>query len=130
MQKDFDAWNEKKKEIDILESLPHFKARQVWWCSLGVNIGCEENGREPGKFHRPVVIIKKYSHDQLLVIPLSTKIKDHRYRFNFPFNGKKQSALLTHLKTVDVRRLTNMIGELPDSTFFNLKRAVIKNIKI
>ncbi len=36
MQKDFDAWNKRKKEIN--EEEPNFYyEREIRWCSLGVN---------------------------------------------------------------------------------------------
>ena len=36
--KDFNKWNEKKKEIEA-DGIPDLypKEREIWWCSLGVN---------------------------------------------------------------------------------------------
>jgi tRNA1(Val) A37 N6-methylase TrmN6 len=43
MNKDFDTWNTRKKTIDFSSKNPPYLERDIWWCSLGVNIGFEEN---------------------------------------------------------------------------------------
>jgi mRNA interferase MazF len=56
--KKFNEWNEVKKEIDTREKSIIFKERDVFWVSIGENIGYEQNGK--GEiFSRPVVIVKK-----------------------------------------------------------------------
>ena len=37
--KDFDRWNEQKKKLHDGEREVLFHEREIWWCSLGVNIG-------------------------------------------------------------------------------------------
>ena len=54
--KDFDGWIVKKKEYHYRDSLPpKFKERDIWWVSIGVNIGYEEDGKHE-KYLRPVLI--------------------------------------------------------------------------
>ena len=43
--KDFDKWNELKKKLHVRQERLLFHEREIWWCSLGVNIGFEENGK-------------------------------------------------------------------------------------
>jgi len=44
--KDFDAWNVKKKLTDTkMSSAPFFKERDIWWMSIGLNVGYEEDGK-------------------------------------------------------------------------------------
>jgi hypothetical protein len=39
MRKDFDKWNNKKKEINNQDFFDlFFHEREIWWCSLGLNI--------------------------------------------------------------------------------------------
>ncbi len=45
MQKDFNNWNSLKQELDKNEKVLFFKEREVWWCSIGLNLGHEENGK-------------------------------------------------------------------------------------
>ncbi|MBU2219125.1 hypothetical protein KKG15_01365 [Patescibacteria group bacterium] len=41
-EKDFDAWNIQKKKIHSRDEKILFHEREIWWCSLGVNIGFEQ----------------------------------------------------------------------------------------
>lgn len=45
MQKAFDDWNELKKKLDQNWRQPYVHHREVWWCSLGQNIGAEIDGK-------------------------------------------------------------------------------------
>ncbi|MDK2948964.1 MAG: hypothetical protein PWQ56_129 [Patescibacteria group bacterium] len=46
MEKSFDEWNEDKKKLNKLNSKFFLHEREVWWCSLGVNIGYEADGKK------------------------------------------------------------------------------------
>lgn len=37
--KDFDSWNIKKQELDQKGEFFHPKPGEVWWCSVGMNVG-------------------------------------------------------------------------------------------
>ena len=41
MDKDFDSWNKEKKEINSHDELVLFHEREIWWCSIGINVGDE-----------------------------------------------------------------------------------------
>ncbi len=41
--KDFDSWNVVKKKIDATRKAPTFKEKEVWWCNIGLNVGCLSN---------------------------------------------------------------------------------------
>ncbi len=73
--KNFDKWSVLKKHINTFEKVPTIKERDIWWCSLGVNIGNEMDGKNE-LFHRPVIILKKLSHDLCLVAPITSKLKN------------------------------------------------------
>lgn len=53
MKKYFDAWNSKKKEIHGKSEAAFYHEREVWWCSLGVNVGYEQDGSDI-EYSRPV----------------------------------------------------------------------------
>ena len=60
MVKDFDGWNGHKKHIDAAVERPFYHTREIWWCSVGVNIGNELDGT--GKQHdRPVLVIRPFN---------------------------------------------------------------------
>ena len=84
------------------------------------SLGDEENGKGEN-FARPVIIIKKFNSNLCLAIPLSTKIKDSKYYFQINFGGKNQSVLISHIRTINVKRLRTKMGYLDSQTFENLK---------
>jgi hypothetical protein len=44
-QKEFDNWNNQKKDIHEKENIPYFHDREIWYASFGVNIGVEQDGK-------------------------------------------------------------------------------------
>jgi len=124
--KDFDGWNEKKKEIenrDVDNPKIMFHNRFVWWCSVGVNIGIEQDGK--GKnFERPVLILRKFNKYIFLGIPLTTKKKNLNLPFYFKLIGaKKESiAILSQIKLFSSKRLLREIEIIKPELFNQLKK--------
>lgn len=78
MEKDFNNWNLLKKILDDKKSYPNIRQREIWWTSIGINIGHEENGKG-GSYSRPVLVVRKFNKHIFLGVPLTTKIKDNPY---------------------------------------------------
>jgi len=115
-----DAWNEVKKELDNLDNKVFFKEREIFWMSIGENIGFEQNGK--GEiFSRPVLIVKKFSKNIFYGIPLSTKIKEGSFFYTFTFQSKMSNALLVQGRLFDSKRLENKMGMIDKDEFKRLK---------
>jgi mRNA interferase MazF len=83
MGNDFDRWNNKKQLAhDVPLPLAFPKNGEVWMCTLGKNLGREQNGGSQD-FSRPVLVIKKFNNEIFLVVPLSTKQKPLDFYFNY-----------------------------------------------
>jgi len=124
MKKDFDLWNQKKKELDkkFAENSVFFKEAEVWWVHIGLNIGFETNGKGD-EFTRPALIIKKYNQFSFLAVPLSTSVKIHRYHVSVgSIDGKDAIANLSQIKNIDSRRLVRKICTLEKGLFEDIKR--------
>ncbi len=122
MQKDFDTWNNLKKEIDASEQNLFFKEGEVWWVNLGLNIGFEANGKGYDSI-RPVIILKKYNKNTFIALPLTTSPKTNKYRLSVGIINKKNSyANFSQLRTLDNRRLINKIGEINIGLFLEIRR--------
>ena len=78
MQKNFFEWHRRKELIDQNFGRLYFHEREVWWCSLGVNVGFEQDGKGE-KFARPVLVFKKFNNECFWALPLTTKIKKNRF---------------------------------------------------
>lgn len=124
MKKDFDLWNEQKKKIHAVHENKLYHERQIWWCSLGQNIGFEQDGTGE-EYDRPVLIIKGLSRNTCLVVPLTSSKEKHRMRRPVGnIEGKHASALLSQVRVIDTKRLVNKIGFLEKTLFEPIRKAV------
>jgi len=127
MQKDFDRWNVAKKQIDGSAFTQLVHIREVWWCSLGVNVGREENGNEEF-FERPVLILNKFNRDMVLAIPMTTTVRRTPYHFLIPYNGTEVALVLSQLRLVSTKRLKRRMFQMPEPLFDQVRAAVQRMI--
>ena len=124
MQKDFDGWNEKKKTLHAEQARPLYHEREVWWCSLGVNIGYEQDGTGVN-FDRPVLVIRGFNKETCLAVALTGKRREGKYYFYVgEIEGREATAILSQLRIVDAKRLVRKIGTVPKETFAEIKVAL------
>ncbi len=104
--KDFDGWIVKKKSINSRSEQPFFKEREIWWCSLGCNIGSEQDGKN-AEFERPVVVFRIFGKDILWIIPITTQLDrtDSRLTHTFVCGGFRQTADISQIRLVSSKRL-------------------------
>lgn len=124
MEKDFDNWNKEKKNVDkknVNRDL-FFYAREIWWCSAGLNIGVEADGKNDN-FERPILIIKKFNADMVWVLPLTTKEKNDKYHFKLNHEDIKSWVILSQIKTISTKRLLRKVGSISE---FDFKEIVLK----
>lgn len=122
MKKDFNGWNEQKKRLDVAGNKLYHE-RQIWWCSLGANVGFEQDGT--GKeFERPILILKGMSRTTCYAVPLTTSTKQHPLRIPIgEVEGKQATALMSQMRLIDTKRLVNKIGFLDQKTFERIRKA-------
>ena len=122
----FQEWADKKTEIQRLTKIPFFSERDIWWISVGKNIGNEQEGKGK-KFLRPVLIIRKFNTQIFYGIPLSSKIKNHnKYYFSFVFKNQEISALISQMKLFDAKRLQDKMGRVSHESFTKIKNSFIE----
>ena len=123
MKKDFADWFQLKAEIHDHHKAPTFREREIWWCSVGVNVGDEVDGKN--EFcHRPVLIVRKFNDKIFLGLPLTTQIKPNRYYLGIRVRGKEQCVMLSQIRLWDAKRLTDPLGKLPHKQFKRVKQAL------
>jgi mRNA-degrading endonuclease toxin of MazEF toxin-antitoxin module len=123
MEKDFDGWNMEKRRIQGSESQKLYHQREIWWCSLGVNIGSEQDGT--GVDHqRPVLILKGMSRSTCYVVPLTTSSQKHKLRIPIgSVEDRQATALISQIRLIDTKRLVNKVGFLDLTSFAAVKKA-------
>lgn len=114
---------DKKQRRDIV-----INEYQVFWCSLGENVGDEENGKGE-TFRRPVIIFKKFNNNIFWGIPLSTKIKNNKYYIKILLKDEYVSALVSQLRILDTRRLDEYIGYISRVDFYKIQNRIIDIIR-
>lgn len=129
MIKDYCDWMSVKSEINNEELFPlGIKAREIWICNLGDNVGFEQDGKGCD-FTRPVLILKAFNRRFCYVLPLSTTTKRGRFYFSFDGGtGRISVALLSQLRAVDSCRLRNKIGVCKKNDFVEIKKRVLELI--
>ncbi len=123
MQKDFEAWSKRKKEINI-GTANFYHERDIRWCSLGVNIGFEQDGTSK-EFRRPVLILKGFSRYVCLVVPLTTSKKKNPYHVSIgTLEDKESFVIVSQLRLIDTKRLHDRLGVLDKESFEKIRKAV------
>lgn len=123
MKKDFQKWHYEKIVVHNDKERPFFHEREVWFCSLGENIGFEQDG-SGDDFLRPIIVIKKFNHEIFWCIPLTTKMKSGDHYFSFTLNNKTSTAIMSQLRLVDAKRLHYKIGTILKTDFEDVKRKI------
>lgn len=124
--KRFIQWSDKKEDIDSREHIPpRVYSGDMWWCSIGKNIGTEVYGKGVW-FTRPVVIIKKFNKYSFLVVPVSTKQAHGFWQVSFGYSGMPQTALLNQVRTINYKRLGQKMGSLKDSDVKKIKETLAR----
>ncbi len=110
-------WNKQSKAI--------FKQQDIWWCSLGVNIGEEMYGKGE-KFTRPVLIFRKFTTNSFLGLPITKQEKQGSWYAKITIHRENRWVMLNQARVLDKKRLTNRIGVLDDSDFSRVKERFLE----
>ena len=123
-KKDFDNWNSVKKKLENVSLKISFSDKEIWWCSTGVNVGAENDGKGE-MFTRPVYILKKINSKTFIGIPLTTQLREDIAHLSFYFDYEFHTALILQVKVFDKKRLVKNIGITSDYLHNNLKKATV-----
>ncbi len=125
-KKDYTNWHKKKTEIEHTSDVRiFFHEREVWWCSMGSNVGFEQDGKGT-EFARPVFVFKKFNKEVFWAIPISTKIKTTKFYTQININdGIDRVAIISQLRLTDAKRLIDKIGVVNEENYKDIQKAVI-----
>ena len=136
MSKDYQNWHKLKTNIENLEKEILFREQEVWWCSLGENIGFEEDGKNE-KYERPVLVFRKFHKGMFFGFPLTSKEKDNKFHFKLVLNipnedgilqEKVSYVILSQLRLFSSKRMIRRIVHINDNLFKEIKEKFIKLI--
>ena len=125
MQKNFQKWHIKKSDLHENQIRIYFHERDIWFASVGANIGFEQDGKGDD-FLRPIVVLKKFNNENLWGVFLTSKDKIGKYYFKFYHDQNRLStANISQLRLIDSKRLKYKIGVITEVDFYQLKKRII-----
>jgi mRNA interferase MazF len=127
--KDFERWHNLKCEIDAGRVAPPFNEREIWWCSVGTNVGVEEDGKND-LFERPVLVVRKFNHEMFWGVPLTSKVKEGAPYHFLTVRGQLRTALLQQLRLYSSKRLMHCIDKIMDSSFQEVKYRLAEILEV
>jgi len=115
--KRFLEWIALKERLDSTEPMPPYVSeRDVWWASLGENVGSEVNGKSHD-FTRPVLILKKLTYGFYLVVPHTTRPHEGSWYVHVLLRKVDNYICLNQIRTIDYRRLHSRLGQISTKDF-------------
>jgi mRNA interferase MazF len=122
MEKDFDKWNERKKEIENFEeSELYFNNWDIWWSTVWLNLKTESCWKWE-EFRRPILILKKLSSEMFIAIPLSSKKKQWTWFCKYDLNWEINYVMLYQIKMLHKNRLQRKIWKIEHGNFEEIKK--------
>ena len=127
MEKDFDGWNLLKKNLNERKIDAFAYPREIWWCSFGINVGAEIDGKNEN-FERPAIVIKVYNKETLLVLPITSKQKNDQFHHKIQTDQKTVWVKLTQPRVISNKRLLRKVDVSGEQEFDELKEVWKKTI--
>ena len=122
MQKDFDKWNELKKDMESTERREiYFSNWDIWWTNIWLNLWTESCGKWEN-FRRPVLILKKLSLDNFIVIPLTSQKKTGTWFCEYELDWEINYVMLYQIKMMHKSRLERKIWKIETENLNKIKK--------
>lgn len=126
----FNKWNDLKQNINQQKNRFHIRNMEIYFLSIGHNIGFESYGKDE-LFLRPIIVLKKLTYSTFIGIPLTSKEKEGDFYFKFSYKKNKFSyASLNQLRVFDTKRIVYKSGKMNYYDFLNLKEKVSNLLEI
>jgi len=127
MEKDFDKWNEIKKSTNDKSDDLDVHEREIWWLSLGKNLGVEIDGKHEN-FERPVLVLKRFNRQMAWVLPITSREKTSKFYRKFLFDNTGYFVALTQIRTVSTKRFLRKIGMVAKEDFGKIRQSLVEFI--
>lgn len=126
--RELDSWAKLKKNIYFRTERPFFRERDVWWASIGFNIGDEVYGKNY-YYERPVLVLRKFNNNIFLAVPLTSKPKTGKYYCDVLLDGQIRSAMTSQIRLIDAKRIIRKIGYIDEASFKTVQASFLRIVK-
>lgn len=124
MKRNYVGWYKLKAELEKASVERRFARQEIWWCSLGANIGDEEDGKNE-LFERPVLVLRKYNKKVFFGLPMTSNLKRTKFHFAVSIDEVERSVILSQCRTLSSNRLQRRIYKLNDNVFAGIEKAYV-----
>lgn len=125
--KNFLSWISQKELIHTKNKSVYVHARDVWWASVGVNIGTEIDGKND-RFERPVLVLRPLGREQFIGIPLTSKLKQGVFYKSVTYQGATGVACLSQLRVFSTKRVLRKIARVDTKSFKDIQAKLVELI--
>ncbi|MCX6751195.1 MAG: type II toxin-antitoxin system PemK/MazF family toxin [Candidatus Nomurabacteria bacterium] len=135
--KDYFKWHAIKSDIENSGKEILFRDREIWWCSLGENVGFEQDGKNE-KYERPVLVFRKFNKGMFWGLPLTSKEKNDSFHYKLTLHIKNENdeieekismVILSQLRLLSGKRLIRRVARINENNFKEIENKVISLIK-
>ncbi len=135
--KDYLKWHGIKSDIENSGKEILFRDREIWWCSLGENVGFEQDGKNE-KYERPVLVFRKFNKGMFWGLPLTSKEKNDSFHHKLVLRMKNENneieekismVILSQLRLLSGKRLIRRVARINENNFKEIENKVINLIK-
>lgn len=121
----YSNWHKTKSKINQ-GTRAFFHEREIWFCSLGKNVGFEQDGKGP-EYLRPVIVLRKFNNSIAFIVPITKSHKVGQYYFKFKYKENIISnAIISQLRLIDSKRFRYLSGRITSKDFEKLKQKISK----
>lgn len=126
--KRFTEWIKLKEKLHLTNTkTPFLREGDIWWTSVGENVGYEIDGKS-SLFSRPVIVLRKLARGFFFGIPTTTQEKKGSWFVPFRQGGVSMNACLHQVRAIDSRRLSSKLGELDKEDFERIRKGFLELI--
>lgn len=90
-----------------------FKDGEIWWCSAGLNVGYEIDGKH-NTFERPFYILKKCNKGMFIGVPCTSTFRKGLYMYRLLTSDLDFILNFSQIKTLSSKRLLRKVVHIPD----------------
>ncbi|MEI8249363.1 MAG: type II toxin-antitoxin system PemK/MazF family toxin [Candidatus Taylorbacteria bacterium] len=116
-----------KQKLSTKKAVIFCNEREIWWCSIGMNIGTELFGKNE-LYERPVLIFKVYNRETVTIIPLTSNRKEGVYYSDITVNSFTSQVVLSQVRVISTKRLSRKIGRISKENFFEIKNKYLHSL--
>ena len=126
--KDYQAWHTLKSTIQHSYPEKLFREREIWWCSVGANVGFEQDGKNQ-RFERPVLILRKFNRGMFWGLPMTSQAKQGKFYASFLLKNSPVTAIVSQLRVLSSKRLIRRISRINEAVFIRIEDMTIALLK-